>query len=104
MGVREIAKSIAFGLATLAVTPALASFYVRAAILGRDRAFEGSTQALSLVPGITGHYLRRAFLSRVLRRCHRSVTVEFGAIFSRTVRFASSTYPPTSRPATSTYT
>jgi acetyltransferase-like isoleucine patch superfamily enzyme len=84
VGVRAIAKSLAFGAATIAIAPALASFRVRAALFGRDRSFEGSTQALALVPGVLGQYLRRAFLSRVLRQCHPSVTVEFGAIFSRT--------------------
>jgi len=38
---------------------------------------------LALVPGITGQYMRRAFLERVLAGCHRTVTVEFGTIFSR---------------------
>ena len=83
MSMRAVLKTIAHGLATLAVLPALLSFSIRAAIIGRDRALEGSTQALSLIPGLVGQYLRRAFLSRVLASCHRSVTVEFGTIFSR---------------------
>jgi acetyltransferase-like isoleucine patch superfamily enzyme len=53
------------------------------AILGRDRALQGSSQALSLVPGIAGQYLRRAFFCRVLDECHASVTIEFGTLFSR---------------------
>jgi virginiamycin A acetyltransferase len=80
--IREAAKLTAFWLATVAVTPALVSYRIRAAILGCDRALEGSTQALGLVPGIGGQYLRRAFLSRVLASCHRSVSVGFGAVFS----------------------
>jgi acetyltransferase-like isoleucine patch superfamily enzyme len=75
-------KTAAFWLATIAVLPALLSYRLRAAIFGRDRALEGSTQALALVPGICGQYLRRAFLARVLAACHRSATVEFGALFS----------------------
>jgi acetyltransferase-like isoleucine patch superfamily enzyme len=35
-----------------------------------------------LVPGITGHYLRRAFLARTLASCHWTATVEFGTLFS----------------------
>lgn len=66
------------------VVPFLISFHVRAHVLGRDRALEGSTQALALVPGVLGQYLRRAFLSRVLRRFDRTATVEFGTIFSTT--------------------
>lgn len=75
-------KQAAFWTATLAVVPALASYWIRAAVLGRDRALEGSSQALSLVPGLAGQYMRRAFLVRVLASCHPTVTVEFGTVFS----------------------
>jgi acetyltransferase-like isoleucine patch superfamily enzyme len=83
MSARTLGKSLLFALATLVVTPALISYYVRQAFIGRDRALEGSSQALALVPGIPGQYMRRAFLARVLSYCDRSVTVEFGTIFSR---------------------
>jgi virginiamycin A acetyltransferase len=80
---RRIGKTIGRGLATVIVAPALLSFFVRSRLIGRDRALEGSTQALALVPGLVGQYLRRAFLSRVLQRCHRTATIEFGTIFSK---------------------
>src|SRR5262245_32985345 len=78
-----LAKEAALIAATLAVVPLLLSYRFRALILGPNRALEGSTQLLSLVPGVLGQYLRRAFLARVLRRCHRSVTIEFGTILSK---------------------
>jgi virginiamycin A acetyltransferase len=81
--VREALKTAAYLLATVLVLPALASYALRRMVLGPDRALEGSTQALSLVPGLTGCYLRRAFLSRVLAHCDRTATVEFGTIFSK---------------------
>jgi acetyltransferase-like isoleucine patch superfamily enzyme len=82
--VRGLLKSAALALATIAVAPALLSFAMRSAVFGKDRALEGSTQALSLVPGILGQYLRRAFLARALEGgCARSATVEFGTIFSQ---------------------
>ena len=80
---RRLAKALAFWAATAAVAPALVSFRVRAALMGRDRALEGSTQLLSLVPGVLGQYVRRAFLTRALASCDPSVTVEFGTIFSQ---------------------
>jgi virginiamycin A acetyltransferase len=43
-----------------------------------------STQLLSLLPGICGDYVRRAFLSWTIRECHPSATVSFGSIFSKT--------------------
>jgi virginiamycin A acetyltransferase len=79
---KEMLKRIAFGAATVAVVPSLLSFILRAQVIGRDRAIEGSTQALGLVPGIAGQYLRRAFLARTLASFHWTATVEFGTLFS----------------------
>lgn len=80
---REAAKSVARGLATLAVLPALASYAIRRAVLGADRALEGSSQALGLIPGVLGDYLRRAFLARVLAHCAPTATVQFGVLLSQ---------------------
>ena len=79
---RESLKVLAHVLATVVVVPALLSYRLRALVVGPDRALEGSTQALGLLPGLFGQYLRRAFLCQVLDACHRSVTVEFGTLFS----------------------
>ncbi|MGH9387887.1 MAG: acyltransferase [Vicinamibacterales bacterium] len=80
---RNAAKTLAFYAATVAIAPALASFAMRRVVLGRDRALEGSTQALALWPGVLGEYLRRAFLTRVLASCDRSATVQFGTLLSQ---------------------
>jgi len=80
---REIAKLIALAAATIAVSPVLLSYVVKRGLLGADRAIEGSSQTLSLVPGLIGDYLRRAFLMRTLERCDRTATVQFGTIFSQ---------------------
>ena len=79
---REAAKAIAHAIAWIAVTPSVASWWLRKQVLGADRALEGSTQAWALVPGLAGQYLRRAFLSRTLRGCARTATIEFGTLFS----------------------
>src|SRR5437867_11948418 len=80
---REALKALARFAATLAVTPMLVSFMVRRRVLGPDRALEGSTQALALVPGLVGEYLRRAFLARVLAGCDRTAVISFGTVFSQ---------------------
>lgn len=80
---RERLKLGAHLIATAVVLPELCSYWVRAQLIGRDRALEGSSQLLALVPGIPGQYLRRAFLARVLKRCHVSATIEFGTLFSQ---------------------
>ena len=79
---RTLLKSAAFDLATIAVLPSLGSYVIRSWLFGPDRALEGSSQALAIVPGILGQYMRRAFLCRALASCHRTATVEFGTLFS----------------------
>src|SRR5262249_53992571 len=80
---REFIKSCLRGLALIAVFPFLISYCCRAAIFGRDRALEGSSQSLSLLPGLVGQYMRRAFLMQALAGCHKTVVVEFGTLFSQ---------------------
>jgi acetyltransferase-like isoleucine patch superfamily enzyme len=80
---RDSVKTAARAMATLCVAPLLISYWVRSALLGADRALEGSTHTLSLVPGVTGEYLRRAFLARSLARCAPSATIGFGVLFSQ---------------------
>src|SRR5262249_14063242 len=80
---REAAKAVARFVALIAVFPVLVCFWLNAALVGRNRALESASQLLSLLPGVTGQYLRRAFLDRVLARCHSSALVEFGTLFSQ---------------------
>jgi virginiamycin A acetyltransferase len=80
---REFTKRAIRGLATICVAPLVVSFRIRARAIGEDAALMGSTQLLSLVPGLTGRYLRQAFLARALAFCHPTATVEFGTIFSQ---------------------
>jgi acetyltransferase-like isoleucine patch superfamily enzyme len=81
---REWVKAAARAAATIAILPQLASFKIRAALMGDNRALVGSSQLLSLVPGLPGQYLRRAFLACVLRGgCASSAAIEFGALFSQ---------------------
>src|SRR5687767_13036081 len=80
---RESAKTAARIIATVLVVPALLSYLLRRPLLGADRALEGSTQALALIPGLIGQYLRRAFLAQVLAGCHRTATIAYGTLFSQ---------------------
>jgi len=76
-------KDLSRLLAMLILAPEFLSYWARSRWLGRDRALEGSTQTLSLIPGLIGQVFRRAFLTRVLDFCHPESTVEFGTIFSK---------------------
>ena len=82
-GLRDLAKASARGAAHIIVAPLVVSFAVRAALFGRDRALQASTQLLALIPGIVGQYIRRAYLSRTIAACHKTVTIEFGTTISR---------------------
>jgi acetyltransferase-like isoleucine patch superfamily enzyme len=80
---RRLVKAIVFGVATVLVAPELLSYWVRAALFGRDRAVQGSSELLGLVPGLLGEYLRRAFFARTLEHCHPSATISHGVLFSK---------------------
>ena len=70
-------------IAIAAAMPVVLVFRLNALAVGRNRALESASQLVSLLPGITGQYLRRAFLQCALDRCHHSSLVEFGTIFSQ---------------------
>jgi virginiamycin A acetyltransferase len=80
---REALKRLVRVLALVAVAPLLISFAIRSRVIGRDRALEGSTQALALVPGLIGQYLRRAFLAHAISSCHETAAISFGTMFSQ---------------------
>ena len=80
---REVVKRLVRGIAFVVVLPMIVSFEIRSRLMGRNRALEGSTQALAVVPGVLGQFVRRAFLSWALAYCAPSATIEFGTIFSQ---------------------
>lgn len=81
---REAAKAAARALALLLILPEYLSFLIRGAVMGRDRALEGSSQLIGLAPGLLGQYLRRALLSLCLDHVDGSAAIEFGTLFSQT--------------------
>lgn len=83
-GRASVAKSLVQALAAGVVTPAVLLYRLRVALApGRRNAFfQGSSQAFSLIPGLTGNLLRRAFYRRTLRACGPRCTISFGTLFS----------------------
>jgi acetyltransferase-like isoleucine patch superfamily enzyme len=69
--------------AHIAALPFLVCHAFKRLFLDRNRALEGSTQLLSLWPGLSGQYVRRAFLSWTIAECHPSASIGFGTIFSK---------------------
>jgi acetyltransferase-like isoleucine patch superfamily enzyme len=79
---KRVLKAVANALALLLVLPAFLLFWLGSLALGRQLAFAGWSQALSVVPGLCGVYLRRAFYRLVLPRCAVDACLSFGTVFS----------------------
>jgi acetyltransferase-like isoleucine patch superfamily enzyme len=79
---KTILKLLADALALALVLPATLLYGLGALVLGRQKAFPGWSQAFSLVPGLTGVYLRRAFYRLTLARCGEGACISFGTVFS----------------------
>lgn len=79
---RVLAKRLANLVAMLLVLPALAAYLIARLVLGPVQAFAGWSQASSLLPGLTGEYLRRAFYQLTLARCGQDVCITFGTVIS----------------------
>lgn len=86
-------KLIAELVATLLVLPAWVLYRLAAAAMGADRAFPGWSQGMSLLPGLCGVYLRRAFYRLVLPECGSGTVISFGTVFSHpTARLGKNVY------------
>ena len=79
---KKTAKAIAGVLALVLILPCWLGFLFSSLLLGRHKAFPGWSQAMSLLPGLCGIHLRRAFYYMVLPRCDADSCLSFGVIFS----------------------
>lgn len=70
-------------LAHVLVFPILIWHWIWIPLLGANRCVQGSTEYLSLFPGVIGNYFRNAFLSWTIKRCHPTATISFGTTFSK---------------------
>src|SRR5438270_1671223 len=90
---RRILKRVADGVALVLVLPLFFVYRLGSLLLGPRQAFPGWSQALSLIPGLSGVYLRRAFYRLVLARVEDDVCISFGVIFSHcTARIGRTVY------------
>jgi virginiamycin A acetyltransferase len=64
------------------VIPAFLGYRAGRRLFGSHKAFAGWSQAFSLLPGLSGVYLRRAFFRLVLARCAAGSWIGFGTLFS----------------------
>ena len=80
---REFIKICVHWLSRLATLPCLAVYWAEALVVGKNVALCDMTEFLALFPGLPGRYLRTAFLSMAIEKCHHSVSVGFGTTFSK---------------------
>ena len=79
---RDILKGAARGLSLVVVSPVLAYYGLAKGLGGGDRTLESCSQALALIPGLPGQYVRRAFFSLTLRACSDTAVISFGVVLS----------------------
>src|SRR5437588_9978987 len=82
MRMKRLLKATADLIATLFVLPAFLLYQLGSLALGPQKAFPGWSQAFSLLPGLSGAYLRRAFYRLVLPRCGAGCWIGFGVVLS----------------------
>src|SRR5262245_44863638 len=79
---KALLKALANGVALLLVLPCYLLYRLGGLVLGPAKAFPGWSQCFSLVPGLLGVTLRRAFYSLVFPRCGADSCLSFGTVFS----------------------
>lgn len=81
-GVKELAKWLARAVFRGAAMPRYVAYELAARVHDRDTAFHHASQALSLVPGYPGIYLRREFYRLTLAACSPDCCISFGTVIS----------------------
>lgn len=79
---KQLLKGVLDLVALALVMPAYLAYCLGRIFLGSEKAFPGWSQAFSLLPGLTGVTLRRAFYRLVLPRCGRDCCISFGTTIS----------------------
>ncbi|MFW5872699.1 MAG: acyltransferase, partial [bacterium] len=74
-------RKILTGIAMLSALPFYLIFRIKGIFIGKQRAFAGSSQVVSLFPGIIGQFLRRGFYVLTLKKCSSLSTIDFGTFF-----------------------
>ncbi len=79
---KAMTKAGAEIVATIFVLPMFVFYRMVSLVCSEGRAFPGCSQALCLLPGTVGVYLRRAYYRLVFRKCGNDSWIGFGSVFS----------------------
>jgi acetyltransferase-like isoleucine patch superfamily enzyme len=80
---KEFAKNMINGLATVMVLPPWIVYWVKSFLMGRERACASAGQGASKWTGVTGEYLRRRLLKFIVARIGKDVVISFGSILTK---------------------
>ncbi|KAA3599783.1 MAG: acyltransferase [Candidatus Scalindua sp. AMX11] len=80
---KKIMKTIVNSICLISVSPLLLFYYPFGMVTNRDTVFSTIAQLLSLLPGISGSYLRKAFYRLTMTRCDSECVIFFGTLFSQ---------------------
>lgn len=90
---KRLLKQLARWMARILIVPAWSLYVLFSLLVGRNAIFPGWSQAFSLVPGLTGIYLRWAFYRWVLTECGEDACIGFGVLISHpTARIGQTVY------------
>jgi virginiamycin A acetyltransferase len=90
---KRIVKSVARLVAVVLAAPLALLYALKACCAGRQRAFQGCSQLVSLFPGTCGVYLRWGFYRWTLAECGVDACVGFGVLISHpTARLGARVY------------
>ncbi len=90
---KELLKRAANVIALMIVLLPWVVYRIESLLLADTKVFPGWSQAFSLVPGLIGVYLRRAFYRLVFTQCASDACISFGTVFSHpTARVGRSVY------------
>lgn len=86
-------QCLATAAAFLCVFPGFLFYRAELCLFSAERVFPGWSQAISLLPGLVGVYLRRAFYRLALPECGKDIWISFGTLFSHnTAKLGSGVY------------
>ena len=83
MSIAAPVKRLAFGVAAVVAAPFAVAARIERWLGGGDLFYVLGAQALALLPGYPGVYVRAAYYRATLERCHWEVHVGFGSVLLR---------------------
>jgi virginiamycin A acetyltransferase len=78
---KRFAKRIIDLICLLVVSPLIGFYFLSRIINRKDSSFSTCSQILSLLPGVTGSYLRKNFYRVVMQQCDSECLILFGTLF-----------------------